>query len=277
MLDTEWSTGNIFQKARSKSQSYTTNVLYESYYNIFDQLLQQAIPDICFVHKNVNNSFFNFDFTSNNSIFISPSEINNIYNTYTDLVIFNHEDVSNMKKEDKAILNHNVKNVKVINFNSKSNSIFANALNIEYPFPNLSCNVDRIKDLLIIDTKQHPFSQSVLEYAKLQGISADLIKKVDANISELYTQFSQYKIILDTSQRINHILALLAGCHVITQSNIDGYFESKYTFKFNDHNEILTIIKKCLSKETKYHTEIADRYSSKDFSKKFKEYIYGNN
>ena len=44
MLDTEWSTGNIFQKARSKSQSYTTNVLYESYYNIFDQSINLNKP-----------------------------------------------------------------------------------------------------------------------------------------------------------------------------------------------------------------------------------------
>ena len=51
MLDTEWSTGNIFKKLRSQTKQSTLNVLYSRSENIFDQLITNALPDICFIDR----------------------------------------------------------------------------------------------------------------------------------------------------------------------------------------------------------------------------------
>ncbi len=273
MLDTEWSTGNIFKRLRSKTRSSNTNILYTPYKPIADELIRFSLPDFCFINQNINKSLFNFDFTSTNSVFMSMADIHDIHNTYTNIILFNHTDISDIKKEDKAILNNNLKNVKIINFDTKSNSVFDNSLDINYPFPDLSCDVDRIKDVLVLNTDKESFNDNLYSILNQTNISVDITQDLKGSIKNICDRLCQYKVIIDTSDRVNHIFALLAGCNVITHNSIDGYIESQYTVKFDSHNDIIDAVRYCLNKKPEDITSIKQQYSSTNFSDQFKEYI----
>ena len=282
MLDTERATANIFKRIRSKTNSSIVNMMYTSNGDIFDQIIKEALPDICFIDKDMGKDIFTFDFTVLNEIFVQLSDINNIYNTYTDIIIFNHQDISNTKKEDLEILRNNLKNIKIINFNRNSDQYLQNALNINYPFPRFNHSVNSFKDVLIINNSNinESIHKSIFDQLKNGKISVDIISdKLEGNINTIYNQFSQYKTILDLSNRLNHILGLICGCNIVTHSNMDRYFESKYTIKFNNINEIVDTVKYSISKENNNNSkeEIKKQYSSENFEIKFKEYIYGNN
>jgi len=273
MLDTEWATGNIFKKLRSQTKSSIVNILYDQHQPISDTLLKDALPDFSFIDKNTSQSVFNFDFTTTNSVFMSMSDIHNIHNTYTNIILFNHEDISDIKKEDKAILNNNLKNIKIINFDSKSNNVFDKSLNINYPFPNLSPKVDKIKDVLILNTQKESFNDNLYNNIKQTNISVDITQEMTGTISSIYDQLCQYRVVIDISNRINQILALLAGCNVICHKSTDGYFESQYIIKFDSHTEIIDAIRYSLNKQQCDTNDLKKQYSSENFSNDFKEYI----
>tara|TARA_B100000085_G_C18560783_1_gene519469 strand:- start:3801 stop:4424 length:624 start_codon:yes stop_codon:yes gene_type:complete len=204
---------------------------------------------------------------------MSMADIHDIHNTYTNIILFNHTDISDIKKEDKAILNNNLKNVKIINFDTKSNSVFDNSLDINYPFPDLSCDVDRIKDVLVLNTDKESFNDNLYSILNQTNISVDITQDLKGSIKNICDRLCQYKVIIDTSDRVNHIFALLAGCNVITHNSIDGYIESQYTVKFDSHNDIIDAVRYCLNKKPEDITSIKQQYSSTNFSDQFKEYI----
>ena len=280
MLDTEWSTGNIFKRLRSKTKESVINIFCNDSKNIFDQLIQNALPDVCFSNSSIGQSVFNFDFTSFNSVFVAAKELNTIHNTYTGIILFNHSDISNIKKEDKIILNSNLSNVKVINFDLKSNEVFNNSLDINYPFPDFTKTpIDRVKDLLIVNGDNNAIAQNLFQsISSTTNISVDINENLTADLNTIKNQMSQYKVVLDLSNRLTHILALLSGCSVVTHKSIDGYLESPYITKFDTFNTAIDAIEYNLQNNNSNDIEsLKQIYSSKNFSETFKEYIYGNN
>ena len=278
MLDTEWSTGNIFKKLRSQTKQSTLNVLYSRSENIFDQLITNALPDICFIDRKSGQSIFNFDYTCINSVFISSAEIKQINNTYTKMLLFNHEDLSNIKKEDKMILSNNLKGVKILNFDRRSNDVFDDALNIDYPFPDLKSikSSNPSKDILLIGDKQDPVITSISKQIEENNFSLDITNKIEGNLEDITKQLSEYRIVINLYDRINSGCALLCGCYVISHSSHADYIENNNIATFTNYNNILQTIKSCLSKPKPDISQIIHTYSIGDFSKKFKDYIDGN-
>jgi len=174
-------------------------MLYNRSENIFDQLIQNALPDICLIDRKSGQSIFNFDYTCINSVFLSIAEIKQINNTYTKILLFNHEDLSNIKKEDKMILSNNLKGIKILNFDRRSDDIFDDALNIDYPFPDLEHvkSSTTSKDILLIGDEQDPVIASISNQIKQNNFSLDITNKIEGNLENIAKQLSEYRIVIN--------------------------------------------------------------------------------
>lgn len=272
MIDTEWCFGNIFKRLRTKINHDSPIILYNPIGNIFDHIISEVLSEYLFINDDVSKVLFNFDYTAHNSVFLQAQDIIDIHNSHTDLIIFNHKNISDIKKEDHIILNNNLKNTYIINFDPLSNNVFNQSLNIDYPLPTIQTqNNMRRKDILIIDNNNSPYIKNMFNNLS-NSFSADIVTSLGSNIQHAYNLLSEYNIVIELSNRINMLCARYAGCNVITSQNFAQYPDSNDYFYLRHNDDLVGLIKQILKQKDKQKTSDI-RNTSLDFSNKFKEYL----
>lgn len=272
MMQTEWSISNIFKRIKTKINNDTPIVLYHPTYTIFDNIIKHALNNYILLEDASAKTFFSFDFTIHNSVFIQAKDIIDVHNTHTPLIIFNHSDISDIKTEDRIILNNNLTNVHVINFDTKSNHIIDNSLNINYPIPDPTNtdNIVRDKKLLIINTSNNPVIKNIFNSIQSSNISADMVNKLDNDVQNVYKLFARYNTIMDLSNRLHLLLADRVGCNIIANKNLSGYKECDDYIFFEPNQNLYQTIHKALSKKT---NNKADNNESNQFQEYFRKHI----
>lgn len=273
MIDTEWCFGNIFKRLRTKINHDFPIILYNPIGNIFDHIISEVLSEYLFVNDDISKVLFNFDYTAHNSVFLQAQDIIDIHNSHTDLIIFNHKNISDIKKEDHIILNNNLKNTYIINFDPLSNNVFNQSLNIDYPLPAIRTkNKNRNKDILIIDNNNNPYIKNIYNNLSSSNFSVDLVTSLGSSVQHAYNLLSSYKIVIELSHRINMLCAKYAGCNVITSQNFAQYPESNDYFYLHHNADLLSLIKRTLQQTDEHKTSDISN-TSLDFSTKFKEYL----
>lgn len=271
MIYTEWSTANIFHRIRSKINNTHRNVMYYDSDSIYDSIIKSIDTNLVFVnHNNPSVIDHSFDYTIMNSVFISSEDLTKAHNTNTKLIILNHADLSNTKREDVHILNQNLKDTHIINFDRKSDNVL-NSYNINYAIPTPECNKEKTKDLLIINLNKNPLLDNMYNFFVQNKYSAQMLTSIKANIQDIYKVFSQYKVVIDISSRLNAICAMMCKCNVVSQLDLSIYPESKHIIKLKEYETIKDTVDQALLKPAPDTTDISKTYQTQPLIDTIKE------
>ena len=265
MLRSEWCTNNLFQKIKSKTLEHNYNILYHSHESIFDPLVMDTTNEKFIFTKYQNNQNIydlNYNFTAINSLFINAEQIDNFFNTNTDIIIFNHDNLSETKREDLIILAKNTQNINVINFNKHSSKFIGHSIYCDYPIPLTDNNHTKTKDLLIFNLHNDNIINNIAASIKQKGIDVNVIKTINSDIESIYKAISEYKMVLDLNSRLNILCALACKCNVVTNIDLKGYPEQQDVTHFDSYDNIYKHIKKSLSESEPDVSYFKDIYSA---------------
>ena len=280
MLNTEWPINNIFKKIRSKTNNTNRNIFYHTHNSLFDTIFNSLESDFLVVNNTSKNAFeYNFDAIVYNNVLISSKEIEQAYNSYADIIIFNHDDLTSLKREDVYILNRNIKQakIKVINFHPESNNIINNSYNINYPLKTDIVNNEKTKDILIINLNDNHIVNSIYNNLKQLNHDVDIIKSFEKDINSIYLCLSQYKVVIEMSSRINILCSLICGCNVISQLNLKDCPENNFVIKSNNAQSIYNNLKQYLTRKSPDTSILKKTYDEKIFLNQLKEIFYATN
>ena len=268
-MHTEWSTNNIFQKIKSKILNHPYCILYYANDTTFDLILPKCTNDnyvIVQAQDKQHIHSINYNYTAISSLFITHSELDSIFSTNTDLIIFNHSNLSSTKKEDLSILAKNTKNAYIINFDRSSDSILPNTININYPIPKYNMSSTKEKDVLIFNLNNDNMINNIAKAIKKQNINIDIITSINGDIDSLYHTLSNYKVILDLSSRINILCSLMCGCNIVTNIDLNNHLEKKYVYQFTKFEDIFMTIKKALQEPRPDISDLIETYDSNNLN-----------
>lgn len=269
MLKSEWPSNNLYQKLKSKTLNHRYNILYHSHGSIFDPLVMSITDDRFLFIKHQNNPAIldiNYNFTALNSVFVNAEQIDDIFNTNADLLIFNHDDLSKTKREDLLILQKNIKNVHVINFNRRSDGYISNAMNCNYAIPEYGTDAPKTKDLLIFNLDNNNMINNIASSLQQKGINVNIVKSITFDIKSIFDAISPYKAILDFSSRLNVLCGLSCGCNIITNMNLNNYPEKDLITNFKTYDDIYKCVVSCLAKPAPLSSIIKEYYSVNNFN-----------
>lgn len=263
-------TGNILEKFTS---SDSLNILYHPQRNLFDQCLFAITKHRYYLWK--NNTF---NFNSDNVIDLPNSYIS-LYNyniaVTSDIlgycantgkqialntVIATHSHrPSRIKKEDVVLMDNSLKNEDKIFFTQKSweSWKFTNNTHvIKYGIPDtLTYDKpynEREKDILIFGFDNVSVYRNIVEAAKQNNISCDILSSSDISLENLHQHMNKYKICIDLMDHnmINILCGIACGCvgiSLLTDSSSD-YLSVPGLHLINDLKDLFGLIKNILEK-----------------------------
>ena len=190
----------------------------------FDLLIEKIIGDhsIRFNNFTESNYFTIKNIIFNNyELFIHNSNILNacIQNGITKPILFIHQDLSNLKKEDLLLIKERLKSLTVINLESKNSKIFDKTITVSLPKVSIKETKHREK-ICIINTSENPMMLELihsLNKSYKTDVLVDFIPFIDYD--SLVTWLSSYRLVI-FSNPIDVMVASTAGCQILSSNNL---------------------------------------------------------
>ena len=162
-----------------------------------------------------NIIFNNYELFIHNNSIMNMCEQNGIIKP----ILFIHQDISNLKKEDLVLIKERLKSLSVINLEPKNNKIFEKTINISIPkFPSKDSN-NREK-ICMINTSQNP---EMLDLIHNLNKSYKIDMLVDfipfINYDSLVARLSSYRLVI-FSNPVDGMVAYSAGCQVLSSLSL---------------------------------------------------------
>ena len=273
--NTEWPINNIFKRLASKTQNANRHILYHKHNSSFDNIIKNIGDKYLYIDSSNNYHMdYNFDYTIFNSALIQSKDLYGAYETCTQIIVFNHDDLSGLKKEDVYILNRNLRSVdaRVINFNPKSNSVIENSFNINYPIRTFNKPPNKTKDVLVINTSQNNILTNIYNDLKQKQYDIDIATSLGTSEKYLFNLISKYKVVIEMFSRINVLYSIFCKCSVVTQMDLDGFPENKNIIKFDRYDNIENKLNSAIVKNAPEFDNLKKIYSEDSFLNTMKEF-----
>lgn len=259
------------------------NILYEPSISLLDNIIYQ-LPYYFFVFRS-NDPKQQYSANSNNTICLMPNQqdfydyrlnlchdlehharpgtIANAYHINTVLIL---NTIKNYKKEDRHIINQNIRKIKKVFLNNRSyealgkpNDSIVVSVGIPTNIFKPDVPISNRQPVAILD--RGVIGAQIKQLFANNNTECDVIDPTNGlNIKGLNHTFNRYKVIIDLGEycNINLLCALSCGCRAITlgQNFTDCPFIEKYT-------DVESVVKAAIENKT---TE----------DKKIKEYIDNN-
>lgn len=273
--NTEWPINNIFKRLASKTQDANRHILYHKHNSSFDNIIKTIGDEYLYIDSSSNHNMdYNFDYTVFNSALIQSKDLYSAYETCTQILVFNHDDLSELKKEDVYILNRNLHSVdaKVINFNPKSNSIIDNSFNINYPIKTTNKTPNKTKDILVINTNKNNILTNIYNDLKQKQYDIEIATSLGISEKYLFNLVSKYKVVIEMFSRVNILYSIFCKCSVITQMNLSDFPENKNIIRFDRYNEIENRLSNAIIKNPPEFDNLKKIYSEESFLNTMREF-----
>jgi hypothetical protein len=213
---------NAYNKIYKKNKN--SLIHYINHKSSFDLLIEKIISEYIvrfdsFVEPNyftIKNIIFN-----SHELFIHNNNALNLclQNGITKPILFIHQDISNIKKEDLLLVKERLKSLTVINLETKNSKIFEKTINISLPKFTTKETSNEGK-ICIINTSQNPM---ILELINSLNKSYKVDVLVDfmsfINYDSLVKYLSSYRLVI-FSNPIDGMVSYSAGCKVLSSYNL---------------------------------------------------------
>jgi hypothetical protein len=212
---------NIYNRIYSEKKNSLIHYINNN--SSFDLLIEKIIGDHSIRFDNfaqlnyftIKNIIFN-----NYELFIYNSDVLNTcaQNGITKPVLFIHQDLSNLKKEDLLLIKERLKALTIINLESKNSKIFDKTITVSIPKFSIKETNNREK-ICVINTSENPLMLKIihsLNKSYKTDVLVDFIPFV--NYDSLVTHLSSYRLVI-FSNPIDGMVASSAGCRVLSSSN----------------------------------------------------------
>ena len=282
MLNNEWPISNIFHRLRTKVNSSKNICLSNSNNTVFDAILFEH-PEIVVLYKETlaeqNKVYdFNYDYMLFNSLMIESSTLLELKNSNIHIVIFNHEDLTKIKREDLHILNNNLKHdyITIINFNRNSDSVLKKSYNIEYGIP-YTTNAKKEKNILIINHSNNSVLNQLFEEIKKTDKDSDMINSTSGDIEDTINQISKYKVVIDLESKINLILCTLCRGVGITSLDLTDSPINNHILKFGSFQNAFECVNYAMNKDPTDISDLSEIYNIETFNDNLTKILQGAN
>jgi hypothetical protein len=264
---------NIFYSNKRAKSGYGHNVLYEPQETFFDLLLEYMSPDILTSHSLNNRNTFFFENLLYNGLWINDiikfsQNIPHYAEFFTPFILTIHSPPSPLfKKEDMDILKNRLNPYYFLCFDEKSAAWpMDNIKYMRYGVPNIkNVEINKIKDILLINTRKQKQSYILYQYLKNEFPNADMLDSISGDMDGLSKLLSQYKVCIDIDNYYNLIVANSCGSYGIA-ANIS--YDSDI-LQVSDYKNMIKIIPKLLeSNQTEHHrikSETIKKYDWNNF------------
>ena len=230
---------NIINKLLDKN----INILYECTNQYYDEIIK-LLPFSIISTTNSNHVQFYYDCAMINSWQKHITDRSNIISNYQiiDILTFHDQCPNKFKKEDKIILNNNLKTAYKI---FPTNHIYKSwgltdklSLQINYGIPSITKDVVKNKHILVINTIKDSTIFSIYSYIKKVYPDTDLVTDID---DQYLHKLCGAGIVLDlTNNTYNNLLCVACGCQLITNLFVDDNLVSPIIT--NDIGNIVNIL-----------------------------------
>ncbi len=262
------------------SQSYKNKHMFNILYKRTNSLIDTVFPSL----QNIN--FFDEQYVSNNNITnldcilsCNPLEHIPFVNNYKpmhmkNLVYIIYDYPGFLKKEDRFLLKNQLSSTKKLTASEylKKNWDVFDAQILPYGIPKNTIVKNIDKDILIINLEKNHTINNIYGTIKQSFAKTDILYNLaeHAIIEDVYKLFSSYKIIIDINNIINGLVALEAGCDLLTNKN---YLIEDGALVFNDMDQLFNQIKTTLESNTSKENKISEKYDFTIFESKLVEQI----
>lgn len=197
---------------------------YISSNSSFDLLMEKILGDHIIQLNNYKSTNF---FTIKNIILNDYERLihdNNFFNSclqngISKPILFVHQDISSIKKEDILLIKERLKKINVINLEQNNSKIFDNTLNIGIPKINQKEFVQQDK-ICFINTTQNPVFGKLIDDLNRSYKTDSLVDFMSyENYDNLVSYLSSYKLVI-FSNYIDGIVASSAGCQVLSSKDL---------------------------------------------------------
>lgn len=213
---------NIYNRIYSEKKNSLIHYINNN--SSFDLLIEKIIGEYSIRFDNFTESNYftikNIIF-NNYELFIYNGDVLNKcrQNGITKPILFIHQDLSNLKKEDLLLIKERLKSLTVINLESKNGKIFDKTITISIPKFSIKETKNREK-ICIINTHENPL---ILELIRNLNKSYKIDVLVDfipfVNYDSLVTHLSSYRLVI-FSNPVDGMVASSAGCQVLSSDNL---------------------------------------------------------
>lgn len=252
------------------------------YYNPINSLYNLSIQDIDgynFIDETIINKYYiPYGITIINDP-IKIIENNNLYNNYSNKILFFHEDISShFKKEDIYLINNNISRYKKYSFIPNIANKFSDVEIIKYGFEQNAQNMhkDRTNDVIILYSNNSRQAETLQHFIKSKYSNVGMLNtKEITDKSTIVSLLNTYKVCIDINNYYNVLLSVSCGCYGLGA----GFPENNnFIHNIEDFNLINDIINKLLHEyNDSYINEtqkyIIDNYSYETFKLNIKNII----
>jgi hypothetical protein len=197
---------------------------YINHKSSFDLIIEKIIGEyILRFDSLIESNYFtikNIIFNSH-ELFIHNNNASNLclQNGIIKPILFLHQDISNIKREDLLLIKERLKSLTVINLEIKNSKNFEKTINISLP-KFLIKETSNEGKICIINTSQDP---TIIELKNTLNKSYKIDMLVDfipfINYDSLVKYLSSYKLVI-FSNPIDGMVAYSAGCQVLSSHNL---------------------------------------------------------
>lgn len=269
-------TNNIIKPIISlSSDSPVIHVLYEKSGSMIDNIIA-GCDGLCLIPNQKDVDLLSYDlYLTTNPIFYSSYIVNVKQRHIHDLVYFMHDSPSDVKKEDKFLIQDKLsKSNKICKDNNIKTDwhIRDTTPILEYGIPEAMLSDKQKKSVVVLNTHNNKTIEMIYRDIKHHWPDSLMLSDIsDLSYDEIYSILQEYCICIELQDNYNIGVAIANGCRVITNRTSEF---NDYTFvsKFNDISNILQNIKDQLNYYENYDNlkasrDITKKYSFSEFSK----------
>ena len=272
-------TNNIIKSAKiSSNKEETLNILYNSYSPVFDSILKecQSFNLIDDTLSDKDKELFSYNlYWCNNPLNYLDRRDHIKFQHLKDIAFFHEFPESNIKKEDKFLLQNSLENcIKVCpNTDIQKSWGLNSAYEIQYGLPeaNLSKGKDirPRKSVILIDHNDSHQVKLLARYLQQQFPDCLIFKPNNSSWQDISSTLNEYKICIVFNSYIDILAALSCSCQVISPLSLDEQYVATTTDFSNIIETVMSLIGSYnISDATDHSVMIQNKYSFVGFQQK---------
>lgn len=247
MIDSSFAVDNILHKLLDNS----TRIIYDPSNTLFDIIINNMGMGVFYDGYPSTHHYAYDAYVSNNFLKHSTNKNNILPLYHLHDILFIHEPLSsNFKKEDKVLINNNLKNTyKILLHPSLADSWSCLDEKSIIPYgietPRLDISKTR-NDILIMNLKKSHQLNLIYQHIKNIFPTTVMITDIPDNWDTIYNTISSYKVIIEENSILNQLISAYCGCVIVTPNinfdpNIVGYFNiDNFSSIINNMQSILS-------------------------------------
>lgn len=196
---------------------------YISSNSSFDLLIEKIIGDHVIQFEKYKPNFFTVKniILNDYELLIHDGNLLNscLQNGINKPILFVHQDISSIKKEDIVLIKERLKNINVINLEQNNSKIFDKTLNIGIPKIKLK-ETDQQNKICFINTTKNPIFNELIDSLSRSYKTNILVDFMSyENYDNLVNYLSSYRLVI-FSNYIDGVVASSAGCQVLSTKDL---------------------------------------------------------